>query len=100
MECEWHVHFYRVKYRWRERKIPTKGVGTSSPNIDKYRQVSSSVINCRYLSNGHSILDQECNTGIKVAHISFEHKVLFGLGRNLGLEFPEALLGWISGVDE
>jgi hypothetical protein len=43
---------------------------------------------------GHSVLDQEGDSRVKVADILLEHEVLLGLGGDFGLELAQDLLGW------
>ena len=43
---------------------------------------------------GHTVLNQQGYPGIKETDVTFEHEVLFGLGRNASLEIPQTLLGW------
>jgi hypothetical protein len=44
------------------------------------------------LFQGHAVLDEQGNSRVEVSHILLEHKVLLGLGRNLGFEVTEDLL--------
>jgi hypothetical protein len=41
-----------------------------------------------YLLQSHAVLNQQCNTRIKIAHVLLEDEVLLGLRRDLGLEVP------------
>jgi len=45
------------------------------------------------LIEGHTVLNQQCYSGIKETDVAFEDKVLFGLGRDASLEIPQTLLG-------
>lgn len=45
-----------------------------------------------YFFQRHSILDEQCDAGVQVSHILFQHEILFRLWWNPRLQVPQVLL--------
>jgi hypothetical protein len=45
-----------------------------------------------YLFESHSVLNQQCDSGIEISHVLLENEVFLGLAGYLGLEVPQSAL--------